>query len=118
MKYTENLISHAAKEAYNSGDVKFDIKTENCALIVIDMQDEFVKPEWTSSWIPEATRQVPKIKRLIEYCRNKNLPVLYTAFRNTHLFKDRPKTGSLMPNRYPHLGIVRLGLNKGKFGMN
>ncbi len=104
MKYTEKIILKAAIEAYNSGDVKFDIKTENCALIVIDMQDEFVKPEWTSSWIPEATRQVPKIKRLIEYCRSKNIPVLYTAYRDTHLFKDRPKTGNLMPNRYHQLG--------------
>jgi len=104
MKYTEELLSQAAIDAYKNGDVQFDIKIEKCALIVIDMQDEFVKPEWTSSWIPEATRQVPKIKRLIEYCRSKTIPVLYTAFRDTHLYKDRPKTGELMPNRYPQLG--------------
>jgi nicotinamidase-related amidase len=30
--------------------------------------------------------------------------VIYTAFKNTHMFKDRPKTGELMPNRYPKLG--------------
>jgi len=104
MKYTEEIVLKAADDAYKMGDVKFDIKPDNCSLIVIDMQDEFVRPEWTSSWIPEATRQVPKIKKLIDHCRNKNIPVIYTAFKNTHSFKDRPKTGELMPNRYPQLG--------------
>ena len=104
MRYTEEIVLKAASDAYKNGDVKFDIKTDKCALIVIDMQDEFVKPEWTSSWIPEATRQVPIIKRLIEYCRSKKIPVIYTAFKDTHSFMDRPKTGELMPNRYPHLG--------------
>jgi isochorismate hydrolase len=66
MKYTEEIILKAAVDAYNQGDVIFDIVSSKCVLLVIDMQDEFVKPEWSSSWIPDATRQVPKIKRLIE----------------------------------------------------
>jgi nicotinamidase-related amidase len=114
MKYTEDIVFKAALDAYKYGDVQFDIKTEKCALVVIDMQDEFVKPEWTSSWIPEATRQVPKIKRLIEFCRSRGIPVLYTAFRDTNLFKDRPKTGELMPNRYPHLGSDPLWFKESK----
>ena len=104
MNFTKEIVYNAAVEAYSNGDVQFDIKTGKCALLVIDMQDEFVKPEWTSSWIPEATEQVPKIKMLIEHCRMKDIPVIYTAFKNTHLFKDRPRTGELMPNRYPYLG--------------
>jgi len=104
MKYTEKLLFDAALDAYNNGDVEFDIKAGKCALLVIDMQDEFVKPKWTSYWIPEATRQIPKIKILIDNCRERGVPVIYTAFKKTHLFKDRPKTGSLMPNRYPQLG--------------
>lgn len=114
MKYTEEIILKAAIEAYNQGNVQFDIITEKCALIVIDMQDEFVKPGWTSSWIPEATKQAPKIKALIEYCRRKNIPVIYTAFKDTHLFKDRPKTGYLTPNRYPHLGSEPSWFKEGK----
>lgn len=114
MKYTEEIILKAAIDAYKIGDIQFEIKSENCALIVIDMQDEFVKPEWTSSWIPEATRQVPKIKKLIEFCRGKNIPIIYTAFRDTHHYKDRPMTGQLMPNRYPHLGSDPSWFNEGK----
>ena len=65
MRYTKEIVLKAARDAYKNGDVKFDIKTDKCALIVIDMQDEFVKPEWTSSWIPEATKQVTEIKSKI-----------------------------------------------------
>jgi isochorismate hydrolase len=97
MRYTEELVTKAAIYAYEKGDVQFDIIANKCALIVIDMQDEFVKPEWTSSWIPEATKQVPKIKKLIDSCRSLEVPVIYTAFKDTHLFMDRPKTGDLMP---------------------
>ncbi len=104
MKYTEEIILKAANDAYLYGDVNIDIIPNKCALIVIDMQDEFVKPEWTSSWIPDATRQVPKIKKLIRFCRGKDIPVIYTAFKDTHLFFDRPKSGILMPNRYSQLG--------------
>jgi nicotinamidase-related amidase len=114
MKYTEEIVKNAAKEAYLNGEVKFDIRASDCALIVIDMQDEFVKPGWTSSWIPEATRQVPKIRKLIDVCRSKSIPVIYTAFKDTHLFKDRPKTGGLMSNRYPHLGSDPEWFRQGK----
>jgi nicotinamidase-related amidase len=114
MKYTEEIVFKAAIDAYKKGDVQFVIKIEKCALIVIDMQDEFVKPEWTSSWIPEATRQVPKIKRLIGHCRSKHIPVIYTAFRDTYSYKDRPKTGDLMPNRYPQFGSDPSWFKEGK----
>jgi nicotinamidase-related amidase len=55
--------------------------------------------------VPEATRQVSKIKELIGHCRNINIPVIFTVFSNTHNYLDRPKSGSMMPNRYPDLAI-------------
>ena len=114
MEFKEALLTETARKAYITGSASFDINPEKCALLVIDMQDEFVKPEWSSSWIPEATRQVPLIKRLIENCREKNIPVIYTAFKNTHFYKDRPKTGVLMPNRYPALGNSPEWFKQGK----
>jgi nicotinamidase-related amidase len=70
------------------------------ALLVIDMQDEFVKPHWTPFWVPDATRIARRVRRLIDFCRNKNIPVIFTVFARTHFFLDRPKTGAFMPNRY------------------
>jgi nicotinamidase-related amidase len=68
------------------------------------MQDEFVRPQWTPFWVPESTRQVSKIKKLIEYCRGRKIPVIFTAFAKTHNYLDRPATGAGMPNRYGDTG--------------
>jgi len=103
--FTEQDVLNLARKAYNDGSAKFDIIPEKCALLVIDMQDEFVRPHWSPDWVPEATRQVPRIKRLIEHCRNKHIPVIYTVYSRTHHYLDRPKTGKFMPGRYSELNI-------------
>jgi len=105
LAYTEQAVLDLAKQAYEQGSARFDVVPKRCVLLVIDMQDEFVKPGWTPYWVPEATRQVPRIKRLIDCCRAQNVPVIYTVFSNTHGFRDRPVSGPAMPNRCPDLDI-------------
>jgi nicotinamidase-related amidase len=105
--FSEDQVLRLAREAYRHGRARFDITPEKCALLVIDMQDEFVRPHWTPDWVPEATRQVPRIKELIEYCRETRIPVLFTVYAKTHSYLDRPKTGSSMPGRYPDVGVDR-----------
>jgi len=56
------------------------INPKKTALIVIDMIEEFTKPNWTPSWIPDATVQIPKIKELLSLCRSLDVPVIYTCF--------------------------------------
>lgn len=104
-KIKEEEILKIARNAYNNGIANFNILKENCALLVIDMQEEFVKPNWAPSWIPEATRAVPKIKSLIEHCRSKNIPVIYTVFSKTNIYFDRPRSIKFMPIRYPEVKI-------------
>jgi nicotinamidase-related amidase len=104
-KFTEKLVLDLAKKGYESGEGKFDIIADKCALLVIDMQDEFVKPRWSPYWVPEATRQVPRIKSLIEHCREKNIPVIFTVYSKTHNFLDRPKILPFMPTRFPDLDV-------------
>ena len=114
MEYSEKEIYKHALNAFKNGKAQFPIDLEKCALLVIDMQDEFVKPGWTSSWIPEATRQVSKIKRVIGFCRQKNIPVIYTVFSNTHNFMDRAVSGHYMPNRFPELESDESWFSEGK----
>lgn len=102
-QFSETFVLARAREAYERGAASFDILAERTALLVIDMQDEFVRPGWTPYWVPEATRQVPRIKRLITTCRTAGVPVIFTVFSATHRYLDRPTTGPLMPNRYPDL---------------
>lgn len=101
--FTEQDILALAKKAYEQGDAAFEIRADKCALLVIDLQDEFVKPGLTPFWVPEATWQIPRVKSLIEFCREKKIPVIFTAFAHTHLYLDRPKMGPFMPNRYTEL---------------
>ena len=49
------------------------------ALLVIDMQDEFVRPEWSPFWVPAATRMAPRLCGLIEHCRKVGVPVIPSA---------------------------------------
>lgn len=104
-EFTEQDVLGFARKGYAEGAAGFEIVPQDCALLVIDMQDEFVKPHWTPYWVPEATRQVPKVKRLIEYCRGKSIPVIYTAFARTHRRLDRPKSGRFLPNHYLEAGM-------------
>jgi nicotinamidase-related amidase len=73
----ESSIRLAARD-YKRSVVAYELRREQCALIVVDMQNDFVKPD-APLWIPEATRQVPKIRKLIESCRELKIPVIYTA---------------------------------------
>lgn len=114
MEYSEEIIKKHAQEAFKNGKAQFPIELQRCALLVIDMQDEFVKPGWTSSWIPEATRQVERIKTVINFCRSKKIPVIYTVFSATHAFLDRPASGQYMPNRLPELGNDPTWFSQGK----
>lgn len=104
-KFTEEEVLELARDGYKNGNPSFDIIKGKCALIVIDMQDDFVKPNWAPCWVPDATRQVPKIKELINHCRKNKVPVIYTVFSNTNNYLDRPSAGKYMPNRYPDLQI-------------
>lgn len=102
--YSAAEVLALARRAYTAGTADFAIVRASCALLVIDMQDEFVKPGWTPFWVPDATRLVPRIAALIERCRTLDVPVIFTAFARTHQNLDRPRAGAWMPNRYAELG--------------
>lgn len=104
-EFSEQDVLNLSRRAYEQGEAKFEINTNKSALLVIDMQEEFVKPHWSPDWVPEATRQVPRIKTLIEHCRSKEIPVIYTIYSNTNNFLDRPVSGKFMPGRYYDLDI-------------
>ena len=79
-------------ERYHTDVKKFELKKSECILLVVDMQNNFVDAKG-GSWCPEALRQVPRIKKLIEAFREIGIPVLYTQ---THMGDD---CCNLHPNR-------------------
>jgi nicotinamidase-related amidase len=60
------------------------------ALLVIDMQEEFVRNCWSPYRVPAATRMAPRLRRLLDLCRDAGVPVIWTIFDDTHLGLDRP----------------------------
>ena len=57
--------------------VKWEFERNRCVLMVIDMQNDFVI-DGAVMQVPEAKNQLPKIKKLIDRCRDLGVPVIYT----------------------------------------
>ncbi|MCR4420669.1 MAG: isochorismatase family cysteine hydrolase [Clostridia bacterium] len=60
------------------GRVPWTFRRDRSALLVIDLQNDFVAPGAIME-VPEARRQIPKVKALIEGCRRLGVPVIYTV---------------------------------------
>lgn len=53
------------------------IKKENCALIIVDMQHDFIS-EGAPIECPGGREIIPNIRRIKEWAKNNNIPVFYT----------------------------------------
>lgn len=104
-KYTEGQVATLGRRAYLEGEAGFEISAEKSALLVIDMQEEIVRPHWSPFWVPEATRLTARIKVLIERCRQSAVPVIFTALSTLHNGLDRPGVDELMPGRFTDLNL-------------
>ena len=112
--YSEEEVLQLARDAYRDGTAAFPVVPARCALLVIDMQDEFVRPGWTPYWVPAATRMVPRLISFITQCREQSIPVVFTAFAATHRDLDRPRSGAFMPNRYQKTDAERSWFRDGR----
>jgi nicotinamidase-related amidase len=78
--FTEEQILTTAQQQYAPSPHGKSLECRGSALIVVDMIDEFVRPHWSPYWIPEATRQVPRVLQVIEAFRRARRPVIYLAY--------------------------------------
>lgn len=60
-------------------DPVFRLDPKKSALLVIDMQNAFLE-EGSPLEVPMARKQVPVIKKLLRFCRERQIPVAFTAF--------------------------------------
>lgn len=63
------------------------LNKKNAALIVIDMQKYFLNPE-SAEFTPSGLIILPNIKKLIDYCRKENIPVIFTRHAHHHTETD------------------------------
>ncbi len=66
---------------------RVELPSEETALIIVDMQNDFVK-EGGKLRVPTAESTVPSIKKLLEKARSKDVLVIYT--QDTH-YEDDPE---------------------------
>ena len=93
-------LAHLISRQYESGDAGLEISPARSALVLIDMQEEFVTPSGGPFFVAEAARRLPRVVALLEACRRRGIPVVHTAFGHTHQLMDRPRHGWTMPNRF------------------
>jgi hypothetical protein len=62
--YLEDEVVALARRAYRLGQATFPVVAGRSALLVIDMQDEFMRPGWTPYCLPNATCMVPQLDLL------------------------------------------------------
>jgi nicotinamidase-related amidase len=96
-EFTEEFILEEAQRQYTEGQALIDVDPGRTALIIVDMMDEFVKPQWCPYWVPDATRQVPKILELRAAFHEAKLPVVYTAYDVSLRGLNFPITEWLVP---------------------
>jgi nicotinamidase-related amidase len=95
--FSEDVVRARAQEQYRNGRAKTEIEIGATALVVIDMLDEFVKPEWSPFWVPEATRQVPRIRGLIDAFHEADMPVIHLGYEVSLRGLNFPTTEWVVP---------------------
>lgn len=78
--FTEEIIAAEAARQYQHGVARMQVIPGRTALVIVDMIDEFVRPNWTPYWIPQATAQVPAIRAVSRAFREAGAPVIYLAY--------------------------------------
>ncbi len=89
-EFTESLILQQAKIDYETGEANVPLRVGASALLIVDMLDEFVKPEWSPYWVPDATRQAPIIRALQDVCRELGVPVVNIGYETNLQGLDSP----------------------------
>ena len=94
-QFTEEFILQEAQRQYEENLATINIDPKDTALLVIDMLDEFVKPNWAPWRIPEATRQVPAIRSVVNAFRDAEAPVVFVGYETSMRGKNFPDWGSV-----------------------
>jgi nicotinamidase-related amidase len=95
--FTEEIIAAEASRQYQHGVASMQVIPGHTALVIVDMIDEFVRPNWTPYWIPEATAQVPAIRAVSEAFRAASGPVIYLAYEVALRGLNFPLTETKVP---------------------
>lgn len=75
--------------------VDFKVDPDRASLLVIDMTNEFLK-RGSPLEVPAGREMIPRLKKVIEACRSKNVPVIYTR----HVLRETGANSGLLGEFY------------------
>ncbi len=87
-EFTVDYQLQKARRDYEMGLATIKIDPKKTALVVVDMIEEFTKPGSAPFWVPDATKILPLVKRLIDACRTAGTPVIYTYYTFNPTYTD------------------------------
>lgn len=95
---------------------EFELIREKTALVIVDMQNDFVRPDGAMC-VPEAYATIAPIQKLLKFARENQMPVVFTKFLSgsvpTYLWNWSPETEATKNCRrnyerfYPDLNAMR-----------
>lgn len=85
--FTDDNIAHESNEMieevkYYAGKRTYSCDIRQMALMVVDMQQYFLKAD-EHAFVPSAPAVLPNVLKLMEVCRNAGMPVILTRHLNT-----------------------------------
>ncbi|MBB4790125.1 isochorismatase family protein [Streptomyces nodosus] len=90
-------------------NAKWRVNPQNAALLVIDMQNDFVLEGYPME-VPMARRRLPAMQEVIAECRASEIPVVYTRHILLDAFDVSPLESAYNP------ALLSAGLRKGTSG--
>ena len=90
--FTEAEIRRLARSQYDSPSPARPLDPDHTAILVVDMIDEFVEPNWSPYWIPDATRQAPLIRSTVDTFRQQGALVVFLAYETSLGGANFPRT--------------------------
>lgn len=78
----QEIYNEAQKEYYGQRKM-WTIDPHKSVLLVIDLQVDFCDPEKGKFWLPANTKMMPRMKKMLSFCRQHGIPICFTAHQNT-----------------------------------
>jgi nicotinamidase-related amidase len=73
-----DVVEQAAADYQRDRHNSFELRADDCCLVIVDMQEAFVRPS-SLMWVPQAQRILPRLQSLAKTCRALRIPVVLTA---------------------------------------
>ncbi len=103
----EEILERAAHQ-YETSNPDFPINHGKTALLVIDLQEGFVATG-ARMWTPGNLRIMPRVKTLLERCRELEVPVIFTEHAHDETGRDKGLMWDVPLNLPIKEGALRIG---------